>query len=198
MLRGLITVLLMLLLALVGCGPRSSGDVAPEAPDAAHTAIPTEAADGTSLELSSSAFGPGQPIPRTYTCDGEDVSPPLSWTDPPASTRSFALIADDPDAPGRVWVHWVLYNIAADIRSLPEGVRPGERLSGGGQQGRNSSRRSGYTGPCPPSGTHRYFFKLYALDTTLDVAAGAGKQELLRAMEGHILAEAELMGTYSR
>jgi Raf kinase inhibitor-like YbhB/YbcL family protein len=150
------------------------------------------------FELTSSAFAAGGSIPSRYTCDGEDISPPLAWTDPPQGTQSFALICDDPDAPVGTWVHWVLYNLPAETQTLPGAVPPDADLPGGGQHGENSWRRLGYGGPCPPSGTHRYFFKLYALDTVLDLAAGAGKKQLLRAMEGHILAQAELMGVYAR
>jgi hypothetical protein len=148
--------------------------------------------------LSSSAFASGQPIPRKYSCDGQDVSPPLAWGEPPQPTRSFALIADDPDAPGGTFVHWVVYNIPAASRSLPEGVPKVGKLADESVQGSSSWQRLGYGGPCPPGGTHRYDFKLYALDTTLALPSGAGKQRLLEAMEGHILAQAELMGTYRR
>jgi Raf kinase inhibitor-like YbhB/YbcL family protein len=151
------------------------------------------------FELTSAAFGPGEAIPRKYTCDGEDISPPLEWGDPPPGTQSFVFIFDDPDAPVGTWVHWVLYNLPAETRALPEAVPADADLADGGWHGENSWRRLGYGGPCPPSGTHRYFFKLYALDTVLDdLDAGASKKELLKAMEGHVLAEAELMGTYSR
>jgi Raf kinase inhibitor-like YbhB/YbcL family protein len=150
------------------------------------------------FELTSAAFAPGEPIPPKYTCDGDDVSPPLEWTDPPAGTQSLALICDDPDAPAGTWVHWVLFNLPAEARALPEAVPAVADLPDGSRHGNNSWRRVGYGGPCPPSGTHRYFFKLYALDTALDLAAGASKKELLGAMEGHVLAQAELMGTYSR
>lgn len=148
--------------------------------------------------LTSTAFRPGAPIPRTYTCDDRNISPPLQWNDPPAGVRSFALIMDDPDAPGGVWVHWVLYNLPAEARSLPEAVAPVAARPDGSRQGMNSWPRLGYGGPCPPSGTHRYVFKLYALDTLLDLAANANKAQLLQAMEGHILAQAELIGTYAR
>lgn len=148
--------------------------------------------------ITSSAFAHGAMIPKEYTCDGKDVSPPLSWSDPPEKTQSFALIMDDPDAPMGTWVHWVIYNIPATARSLPEGIPTNADLPDGSRQGRNSWRRIGYGGPCPPSGSHRYFFKLYALDTALTLASGATKEELLQAMEGHILAQAELMGRYAR
>jgi len=150
------------------------------------------------MNLTSSAFTHGAMIPKKYTCDGRDISPPLSWSDPPEKTESFALIMDDPDAPMGTWVHWVLYNIPATARSLSEGVPTDAELPDGSRQGRNSWHRIGYGGPCPPSGTHRYFFKLYALDTKLNLASGVTKEELLQAMAGHIVAQAELMGRYSR
>ncbi len=151
-----------------------------------------------SIQLTSSAFENGKPIPVKYSCKGEDVSPPLAWGEPPAQTQSFALVMDDPDAPVGVWDHWVLYNIPASARSLPEALPDDERLSDGSLHGKNSWGRLGYGGPCPPSGTHRYFFKLYALDTTLDLNPGATKSQLLKAMQGHILAQGELMGTFSK
>jgi Raf kinase inhibitor-like YbhB/YbcL family protein len=151
-----------------------------------------------SFKITSSAFGEGELIPRKYTCDARDVSPPLAWTGVPAGAKTLALIADDPDAPMGTWVHWVAYNLPAGVAELPEATPPDPELKGGGRQGRNDFKRFGYGGPCPPSGTHRYFFKLYALDVALDLAAGATKAELLRAMEGHILAEAQLMGKYKR
>jgi len=150
------------------------------------------------FELTSTAFAPGEPIPRKYSCDGEDISPPLQWSDPPQGTQSFALIADDPDAPLGTWVHWVLYNLPAEARALPEAVPPDAELPDGSRHGQNSWRRLDYGGPCPPSGTHRYVFKLYALDMVLDLKAGASKKQVLKAMEGHILAQAEVMGVYSR
>ncbi|MFQ5927550.1 MAG: YbhB/YbcL family Raf kinase inhibitor-like protein [Terriglobia bacterium] len=150
------------------------------------------------FELTSTAFASGEHIPPRYTCDGEDISPPLKWSDPPENTKSFALIADDPDAPVGTWVHWVLYNLPAETRGLPEAV-PGEaELADGSRHGQNSWRRLGYGGPCPPGGTHRYFFKLYALKEALDLPAGASKEQALQAMEGQILAQTELMGRYSR
>ena len=151
-----------------------------------------------SFELTSPAFAHGEPIPRKYTCDGEDISPSLRWSDPPQGTQNLALIADDPDAPIGTWVHWVLYNLPAETRGLPEAIPPDADLPDGSQHGQNSWRRLGYGGPCPPSGTHRYFFKLYALDAVLDLVASASKKQLLRAMERHVLAQAELMGVYAR
>jgi Raf kinase inhibitor-like YbhB/YbcL family protein len=150
--------------------------------------------------LITAAFRDGTGIPVKYTCDGVDVSPPLSWSGAPAGTRSFALIADDPDAPAGTWVHWVLYNLPADVSELPENIAKVESLDlGGARQGRNDFRRPGYGGPCPPPGpAHRYFFKLYALDAPLPLKAGAQKKDVEAAMEGHVLATAQLMGTYAR
>lgn len=152
-----------------------------------------------SIPISSPAFQEGKPIPTQYTCDGEDLSPPLKWSKVPEGTKSLALISEDPDAPAGIWVHWVLYNLPPTITELPEGMPTQEVLPNGAKQGINDFKRIGYGGPCPPPGKpHRYFFKLYALDTELDLKPGATKQELLRAMEGHILAEGQLMGTYQR
>ncbi|MEM4724204.1 MAG: YbhB/YbcL family Raf kinase inhibitor-like protein [Candidatus Hadarchaeum sp.] len=148
--------------------------------------------------VKSSAFGHGEFIPRKYTCDGSDISPPLEWGNAPDGTRSFALIVDDPDAPGGTWVHWVLYNIPSNARSLAENTPPDPRVADGSMNGRNSWGKLGYGGPCPPRGTHRYFFKLYALDTVLNLGSGEGKEQLLEAMKGHILGQAELMGKYRR
>jgi Raf kinase inhibitor-like YbhB/YbcL family protein len=150
------------------------------------------------MNLSSTAFENGKPIPSKYTCDGQSVSVPLQWGDPPAGAMSFALITDDPDAPGSTFVHWVIYNLPATARGLPEGVKTDATLADGSRNGNNGARRSGYTGPCPPSGTHHYYFKLYALDTMLSLAPGATKDQLLAAMNGHIVAQAQLIGTYSK
>ncbi len=150
--------------------------------------------------LASAAFREGAVIPAKYTCDGVDVSPALTWSGAPAGTRSFALIADDPDAPAGTWVHWVLYNLPADVSELPENIAKVESLDlGGARQGRNDFRRPGYGGPCPPPGpAHRYLFKLYAVDTRLQLKAGAQKKDVEAAMEGHLLGTAQLMGTYAR
>ena len=150
------------------------------------------------FELTSTAFAAGEKIPRKYTCDGDDISPPLQWSDAPQNTQSFALISDDPDAPVGTWVHWVLYSVPSTSTSLPEAVPKQDELPDGSRHGRSSWGRSAYGGPCPPGGTHRYFFKLYALDTMLDLAPGAGAQQLVQAMQGHILAQTELMGLYGR
>jgi Raf kinase inhibitor-like YbhB/YbcL family protein len=150
------------------------------------------------MKLTSTAFAEGADIPALYTCDGADISPPLQWSDPPAGTASLALIMDDPDAPARTWVHWVVYDLPGETTGLPENVDPTETIPGGGRQGNSSWNRIGYGGPCPPRGSHRYFFKLYALDSQLGLESGASKAKLLEAMTGHILAEAQLMGHYER
>lgn len=150
------------------------------------------------ITVKSSAFADGGMIPKKYTADGADVSPPLNWTAPANGVKSCALIADDPDAPGRVWVHWVAYNLPADRTELAENQPKQEHLPNGGLQGMNDMRKIGYNGPAPPSGVHRYFFKIYALDAKLGLRPGATKAELLSAMEGHILAQGQLMGRYTR
>ena len=149
--------------------------------------------------ITSSAFENGGNIPKKFTCDGPDVSPALAWSDPPASTQSLVLIADDPDAPMGTWVHWVVYDMPATARELPEGLARTAVLPVGGLQGVNDFRRSGYGGPCPPPGRpHRYSFRLYALDRKLGLKAGAVKRDVEAAMKGNILAQAELMGRYGR
>ena len=150
------------------------------------------------LEITSSAFSNGEMIPARYTCDGSDVSPDLSWRGVPNSAKSLALICDDPDAPMGTWVHWVLFNIPAEAVGLPAEISSSATLENGARHGKNDFRRLGYGGPCPPGGTHRYFFKLYALDTELKLDSGITKAQLVEAMQGHILAEAQLMGRYKR
>jgi Raf kinase inhibitor-like YbhB/YbcL family protein len=150
------------------------------------------------MRVESPAFAEGGQIPGRYTCDGKDISPPLSWSGVPEGTKSLALICDDPDAPGKTWVHWVLFNLPPRISELPEGVPALETISGGGAQGTNDFRKIGYGGPCPPRGTHRYVFKLCALDTEVALASGATRADLDRAMKGRVLAEAALTGKYSR
>jgi Raf kinase inhibitor-like YbhB/YbcL family protein len=151
------------------------------------------------MTITSSVFRAGEVIPTKYSCEGANVSPPVQWDGVPAAARSLALICDDPDAPMGTWVHWVLYNLPTSVSNLPEHVPASEMLSSGAKQGMNDFKRIGYGGPCPPPGkTHRYHFKLYALDVELALKPRATKQELLRAMEGHILAEAQLIGTYQR
>ncbi len=149
--------------------------------------------------LKSAAFSYGGEIPWKHTCDGPDASPALSWSDPPAKSQSFSLIADDPDAPGGTWVHWVIYDLPGSARELAEGLPKTPDLSNGARQGRNDFGKTGYGGPCPPRGpAHRYFFKLYALDARLNLKPGASKAEVEKAMKGHILGQTELMGKYKR
>lgn len=151
------------------------------------------------FELQSPTFPVGAEIPIKHTCDGPDFSPPLRWSDPPATTKSFALTMDDPDAPAGTWVHWVLYGIQPTLRELPEGVATRDAVAGIGTQGVNDFGKVGYGGPCPPrEPAHRYFFKLYALDVELKLPARRSKGDLLKAMEGHVVGEAELIGRYKR
>jgi Raf kinase inhibitor-like YbhB/YbcL family protein len=151
------------------------------------------------MELNSSAFQNGAEIPRKHTCDANDVSPALSWDKAPPGARAFALIADDPDAPGGTWVHWVIYDLPADTKELAEGIAAMETLANGAKQGLNDFRKVGYGGPCPPPGlAHRYFFRLYALDAPTNLKPRATKQQLLDAIKGHVSGEAELMGKYKR
>lgn len=150
------------------------------------------------ITVSAEAFKEGGNIPAEHTCDGRDVSPLLSWKGVPAGAKSIALVMDDPDAPGGTFVHWVIFNIPAGVQKLPEGMPGNKTLADGSRQGVNDFGRIGYGGPCPPRGTHRYYFKLYALDTMLDLAPGATEKQLEDAMKGHVLAEGELMGRYNR
>ncbi len=155
--------------------------------------------DVMALEIKSEAFRDGGVMDPKYTCKGEDISPQLSWSDIPSGTESLALICDDPDAPMMTWVHWVVYDIPADVSELPEAVPADEVLSTGAKQGITDFRKIGYGGPCPPpGGPHRYFFKLYALDAMLDIEPGATKKQLLSAMEGHVLGEARIVGHFKR
>jgi len=152
------------------------------------------------FKLTSDAFASGQSIPAKYTCIGKNISPALTWTDPPTGTQSFALIMDDPDAPGQTWVHWVLYNIKPDMRELQEDLPiTGKNVDPNAIfVGKNSSGSIAYQGPCPPSGTHLYYFKLYALDSQIGLLPGATKDQILKEMDGHILAQTELLGTFSK
>jgi Raf kinase inhibitor-like YbhB/YbcL family protein len=151
------------------------------------------------LQLTSTAFHPEENIPVKFTCDDRNISPELSWGGAPAGTKSFALVMHDPDAPiAGGYTHWLVYNIPPTADSIPENAPNQDHLPGGGMQGKNDSGTYGYTGPCPPSGTHRYYFRLYALDVELDPHAGSNKAGLERAMQGHILAQAELLGRYKR
>lgn len=151
------------------------------------------------LAVTSSAFSEGTKIPKQYTCDGADMSPALTWKSVPPETKSIALICDDPDAPVGIWVHWVLYNVPPTSTELTENLPKQDTLPNGAKQGKNDFGKIGYGGPCPPKGKpHRYFFKLYALDTQLSLGTGATKQQVEKAMAGHILAQGQLMGTYQR
>ena len=181
-----ICIILMIGLLVVACNGENSDKTAEKGEVA------------MALKITSLAFEEGDMIPKQYTCDGADMSPPLSWSGIPEGTKSLALIADDPDAPSKTWVHWVLYNLPPDSAGLPEKVPPDDTLASGARHGITDFRQLGYGGPCPPGGTHRYFFKLYALDIMLDLEIGATKGQLLKAMEGHILAEGQLMGKYKR
>lgn len=182
-------------LALAGCGHERREPVR-----AAPTAK-SEPTPGVPWALTSDAFENDGEIPRKYTCEGEDVSPPLSWGEPPAGTVEMALICSDPDAPAGTWVHWVLYGIPPGMRLLPEGVPKSETVPElkGIRQGLNSSGQVGYMGPCPPVGPHHHYqFVLYALDVKLDLLGGAREPEVSRAMEGHVIGQAELVGLYAR
>ncbi len=180
--------LFVIVLLLSACAPAT----------AEPTPVPPTATAAPSLEITSPAFANGEAIPAVFSCqgDGDETSPALTWTEPPAGTQSFVLIMDDPDA-GGTWVHWVVFNIPASSRGLEEGIPVDAEINGGGLQGRNSSSIHGYQGPCP-LGEHRYFFKLYALDTILDLPAGAHSVEVTLGMKDHILASAELMGTFEQ
>jgi Raf kinase inhibitor-like YbhB/YbcL family protein len=151
------------------------------------------------MHITSIAFVESRPIPDKYTCAGPNVSPPLQWANAPAGVKSFALVVDDPDAPAGTWVHWVLYNLPPAMMSLAENLPSSPELPDGSKQGVNDFGQPGYGGPCPPPGKpHRYFFKIYALDMVLNLKSGATKRQVLNAMEGHILAQGQLMGTYQR
>jgi len=151
----------------------------------------------TKLELQSPSFAAGGVLPQAFTCNGENVSPPLSWMNVPPEAKSMALICDDPDAPDGTWVHWVLYNLPATTKSLPRKVPPRPTLNNGASQGINDFKAVGYSGACPPEGTHRYVFKLYALDIKMPLKTGISKAELLQAMDGHVLAQGQLVAKYT-
>lgn len=150
------------------------------------------------VKLKSPAFNQGDLIPSKYTCDGENISPPLHWSDIPDNTKSLVIISDDPDAPAGIWTHWVLFNIPSDQTQVMESIPNSEVLTNGTKQGINDFGRIGYGGPCPPGAEHRYYFRLYALDISLSFDPGATREEVLNAMEGHILGKGELMGRYKR
>jgi len=151
------------------------------------------------LELGSGAFKEGQAIPIQYTCDGKNISPPLTWKGAPGNTQSFALIVDDPDAPTGVWTHWVVFNLPSSVEELTEDFVNSPDATGSAKQGVNNFKNAGYGGPCPPANkSHRYYFKLYALDTRLNLESGASRQDVEAAMTKHIVATGQLMGTYQR
>jgi Raf kinase inhibitor-like YbhB/YbcL family protein len=179
----------MTLLTIIAVGSASCTASEPELPDEGEM----------TLSLSSPIFQEGEDIPITYTCDGQDISPPLTWGEPPSETQSFALIMDDPDAPGGVFTHWLLFNLPADIRELLEAVPTHNELANGALQGKNGFGNIGYGGPCPPSGpAHHYRFSIYALDQALDLTAGASRKQVIDVITGHILAWGQLTGTYQR
>jgi Raf kinase inhibitor-like YbhB/YbcL family protein len=180
--------LLLVFIWAVGCG--------------GGTSEPAEDPSLMTIHLTSPSFQEGGMIPKTYTCDGEDRSPPLEWSGVPDSARSLVLICDDRDAPRGTWAHWVVFNIPPEVKSFGEGLTPEETLKLGAEltarQGKNDFGKIGYGGPCPPSGTHRYFFRLYALDAAPELGTGPTRPHVLKAITGHILAEGRLMGKYSR
>jgi hypothetical protein len=184
-----ITILLSLALAGCSTGPQ------PLPPQPPAQQSPNQKSE---IKVTSVAFQQGQPIPRHYTCAGVNISPPLEWSGVPKTAKTIAIVADDPDAPAGTWVHWVLYNLPADNIGLVENVPVSETLKAGGFQGKNDFGKIGYGGPCHPSGTHRYFFKLYAVDAELPLKAGATRAELEKALEGHVLGQGQLMGTYAK
>ncbi|HEY0544021.1 MAG TPA: YbhB/YbcL family Raf kinase inhibitor-like protein [Pyrinomonadaceae bacterium] len=176
--------------------PQNNAQPSPVASPTAATSS-TPASKGA-MKLTSSAFADGEMIPAKYTCDGENVSPPLKWEGVPEKARTVALFMEDADAPGGRFAHWVLYNLSASAKELPENIPPEKQPAGVARQGTNDFKQIGYGGPCPPSGTHRYFFKLYALDTELALDAGATREDLLNAMQGHIIGQGDLVGKYEK
>ena len=182
--KPLILTIFLIIIIVVGCNVETEKKEIIE---------PTEiVGEVVKMKLTSPAFENKQEIPSEYTCDGSDTSPELNIADVPENAKSLVLICDDPDAPVGIWDHWVVFNIPTDTTKIAKGTEPS------GVAGKNSWGKTGYGGPCPPSGTHRYFFKLYALDTTLDLKEGSDKKDIESAMKGHVIAQAELMGTYSR
>lgn len=184
---------------IAACGGSATTEM-PLSPtnDPGGEAATSEEEPSMTFELTSPAFDQGDSIPTPYTCDGENKSPPLHWAQVPQDANSLALIMDDPDAPSGTYVHWVFYNLPPDVGMISEGAQPDDIEALGGENGSNSRGQAGYTGPCPPSGEHRYFFKLYALDTTVDLSAGATKADLEAAVSGHVIEQADLMGVYAR
>lgn len=195
-------IIIFLLAVISGCVAEEKEKNTPTpSPTSTPTAIEKNTKEVTTMQnisISAEAFQTGGAIPEEYTCDGSDVSPALSWRGIPANAKSIALIMDDPDAPMGTFVHWVLFNIPPDTTKLPRGVPKNRTLNDGSSQGITDFGRTGYGGPCPPGGTHRYYFRLYALDTMLDLQPGSSRKQLENAMKGHILAQGELMGKYER
>jgi Raf kinase inhibitor-like YbhB/YbcL family protein len=192
----IVIVAALLLSNVIACSSRQQPA---QPPTISQTSVSSPSPQSKSeLKLTSTAFKEGEAIPRGYTCDGANVSPPLEWTGVPKTAKTIAIIADDPDAPAGTWVHWVLYNLPADGLGLIENTPQTETLKGGGVQGKNDFGKIGYGGACPPSGTHRYFFKFYALDSELPLQPGATKIDVEKAMAGHIVGQTQLMGTYHR
>lgn len=191
------------LVALSACrnenssAPQNTAQPSPAATPTA-TATASTPASKNALKLASSAFADGEMIPLKYTCDGDNVSPPLKWEGVPEKAKTLALFVVDPDAPGGRFTHWVLYNLSASAKELPENIPPDKQPASVARHGTNDFKKLGYGGPCPPSGAHRYLFKLYALDTELALDAGATREDLLNAMQGHILAQGELVGKYEK
>ena len=186
---SVIVVLALFLLLLLNCAGRQ-----PQTTQPANTPKQEKA----EIKLTSAAFKDGEPIPRAYTCAGVNISPPLEWSGLPKTAKTIAIVCDDPDAPAGTWVHWVLYNLPADNIGLVENLPATETLKAGGFQVKNDFGKTAYGGPCPPSATHRYFFKIYALDSELPLKAGATKAELMKAMDDHVVLLGQLMGTYRR
>jgi len=153
---------------------------------------------GAGFTITTAAFAPGTAVPSVHTCDGADTSPPLAWSGAPAGTKAFALVVHDPDAPAGDWLHWVAWNIPAAVHALPEGIPKKELLPDGMRQGKNDFGKTGYGGPCPPSGTHHYVFALYAIDAMLSLPASAPRDQIEKEIRAHLLAEAEVTGTYQR
>lgn len=181
----------IMVLSLAACRGEKESETRPDV-------VLTEGEDTMAITVTSPVFEDGGMIPKEYTCDGEDISPPLNISGVPTEARSLALIADDPDAPAGTWVHWVLYNLPPGTTELPENMPVDEKIQNGAKHGVTDFGRFGYGGPCPPSGTHRYYFKMYALDTLLNLSGRVSKADVIKAMQGHVLAEGQLMGRYQR
>jgi Raf kinase inhibitor-like YbhB/YbcL family protein len=189
---------LLLLVVFAGCGGRPAPADVLAPPTAVAAGNEAVTGGGNMFQITSSAIAEGQMIPRKYTCDGENVSPPLAWSGVPPKASTLALIADDPDAPLGTWTHWIVFNLPASTSELPESIPVTDKLENGALQGTSSFRKVGYGGPCPPGGTHRYYFTLYALDAPLSLGNNATAKDVQSSMQGHTLASAQLMGRYKR